>query len=150
MSHQTRIDLVAGVAGRTPREFEFPKNMAGKPAAMSEIFGKNVFGLKEMGVRLPKPVFKSFCNQLRGGQTLDKVTADAVAHAAKVWALERNATHFTHWFQPLNDSTAEKHDSFLSLKTTFAHGLPEVLSVMKGWMQDKGYYLLINQIGYCS
>lgn len=96
---------------------------------MSEVFGNNVFSTKEMSQRLPKPVYKTFCSQLKGGQTLDRITADAIAHAAKVWALERNATHFTHWFQPLNDSTAEKHDSFLSLKTTFSHGLAEVTAL---------------------
>lgn len=126
MSQQARIDVVSGVFGRQPRDLQFPRNSAGKQQITSEIFGSNVFGIKEMGDRLPKPVFKTFCNQLKGGQTLDKITADAIAHAAKVWALERNATHFTHWFQPLNDTTAEKHDSFLSLKTTFANGLPEV------------------------
>lgn len=129
MSQQARIDIVTGVVGRVPRDLEFPRNASGKLAVISELFGKNVFGIKEMSDRLPKPVFKSFCNQLKGGQTLDRVTADAIAHAAKVWALERSATHFTHWFQPLNDSTAEKHDSFLSLKTTFANGLPEVTCV---------------------
>lgn len=121
MSQQARIDVVSGVLGRLPRDLDFTKK-----GNISEVFGKNVFGTKEMSDRLPKPVYKSFCSQLKGGQTLDKVTADAIAHAAKVWALERNATHFTHWFQPLNDSTAEKHDSFLSLKTTFTNGLPEV------------------------
>lgn len=125
MSQQTRVNIVTGVYGRTQREIDFP-SVNGKHELISEIFGKNVFGTREMSDRLPKPVFKTFSNQLRGGQTLDKVTADAIAHAAKVWALERNATHFTHWFQPLNDSTAEKHDSFLSLKTTFANGLPDV------------------------
>lgn len=125
MSQQARVDIVTGVLGRNHRTVEFPKNN-GKQELISEVFGKNVFGTREMSDRLPKPVFKTFSSQLRGGQTLDKVTADAIAHAAKVWALERNATHFTHWFQPLNDSTAEKHDSFLTLKTTFANGLPDV------------------------
>ena len=64
--------------------------------------------------------------QLRGNQTLDKVTADAIAHAVKVWAIERGASHFTHWFQPMTDSTAEKHDSFLTLKSSFYNGFEEV------------------------
>lgn len=125
MSQQARVDIVTGVYGRTQREVNFPSSN-GKHELMSEIFGQNVFGTKEMAKRLPKPVFQTFSNQLKGGQTLDKVTADAIAHAAKVWALERNATHFTHWFQPLNDSTAEKHDSFLTLKTAFTNGLADV------------------------
>ncbi|RCH92564.1 hypothetical protein CU098_007955, partial [Rhizopus stolonifer] len=109
------------------RTVDFPKSAtSGNQAAISEVFGKNVFGIKEMSSKLPKPVFKRFCNQLKGGHTLDRATADAIAHAAKVWALEHHATHFTHWFQPLNDSTAEKHDSFLSLKMSFTNGLSEV------------------------
>ncbi|GAA5813376.1 hypothetical protein MFLAVUS_006854 [Mucor flavus] len=128
MSQQARVNIVTGVYARTQREVDFP-SVNGKHELISEIFGKNVFGTREMSDRLPKPVFKTFSNQLRGGQTLDKVTADAIAHAAKVWALERNATHFTHWFQPLNDSTAEKHDSFLSLKTVFTNGLPDVTAL---------------------
>ncbi|KAI7901281.1 glutamine synthetase type III N terminal-domain-containing protein [Cokeromyces recurvatus] len=129
MSQQARINVVSGGVSRVPRIIEFPKDNAGRQQVISDFFGSNVFGTKEMSERLPKPVYKSFCEQLKGGQTLDKITADAIAHAAKVWALERNATHFTHWFQPLNGTTAEKHDSFLALKTTFANGLPEVTAI---------------------
>ncbi|KAI8373511.1 hypothetical protein EDC96DRAFT_551835 [Choanephora cucurbitarum] len=130
MSYQARIDIVNGVLNRAPRTVEFPKSaISGNQAVLSEVFGQNVFSLKEMSNRLPKPVFKRFCNQLKGGDTLDKATADAIAHAAKVWALERHATHFTHWFQPLNDSTAEKHDSFLSLKVSFANGFSEATAL---------------------
>lgn len=65
-------------------------------------------------------------NQLRGNESLDRQTADAIAHAVKVWAIERGATHFTHWFQPITDSTAEKHDSFLTLKSSYINGFEEV------------------------
>ena len=58
---------------------------------------------------------------------MDKPTADAVAHAIRIWAMDRGATHFTHWFQPQTGLTAEKHDSFLSLKTSINNGL-EVVS----------------------
>jgi glutamine synthetase len=75
-----------------------------------------------MAKMLPKPVYKTFVEISKGKKTMDKATADAIAHAVKVWAIERGATHFTHWFQPLNDGTAEKHDSFLSLKSTFVDG----------------------------
>ncbi|KAI8987917.1 hypothetical protein BDF20DRAFT_852838 [Mycotypha africana] len=126
MSQQARIDVISGAYGRANRKIEFPKNASGKHESMSDIFGTNVFSIKKMAKSLPKPVFENFRQQLKGGHTLDKVTADAIAHAAKVWALEHNATHFTHWFQPLNDTTAEKHDSFLSLKTTFDNGLAEI------------------------
>jgi glutamine synthetase len=76
---------------------------------------------------LPKPVYKIFVETMKGKKTMDRATADAIAHAVKVWAIERGATHFTHWFQPLNDGTAEKHDSFLTLKSSFVDG-SEVVS----------------------
>ncbi|KAF7722376.1 hypothetical protein EC973_003186 [Apophysomyces ossiformis] len=128
MSHQARINTTVESLTRSSRNIEFPtKN--GRLQSVSEIFGKNVFSLKEMAQGLPKPVFKDFMRQLKGNQTLDRVTADAIAHAVKVWALERGATHFTHWFQPLTDSTAEKHDSFLTLKTNYASGFEEVTAL---------------------
>ncbi|KXN69010.1 glutamine synthetase/guanido kinase [Conidiobolus coronatus NRRL 28638] len=92
----------------------------------SEDFGVYVFNLKAMAKALPKPIFTTFIKQLKGRSTLDKVTADAIAHAVRVWAQERGATHFTHWFQPQTDSTAEKHDSFLTLKSSFAAGYEDV------------------------
>ncbi|KAG0170281.1 hypothetical protein DFQ30_002668 [Apophysomyces sp. BC1015] len=128
MSHQARIGTVVESLTRTSRNIEFPtKN--GRLQSVSEIFGQNVFSLGEMAQGLPKPVFKDFMRQLKGNQSLDRVTADAIAHAVKVWAIERGATHFTHWFQPLNDSTAEKHDSFLTLKTSYANGFEEVTAL---------------------
>jgi len=64
-------------------------------------------------------VYASFLKQTSGhGQTLDKPTADAIAHAVRVWAMNKGATHYTHWFQPQTDTTAEKHDSFLDFKYT--------------------------------
>ena len=60
-------------------------------------------------------MFGRFLDQLKGLKPIDKDTSDAIAHAAKTWALERGATHFTHWFQPMTNATAEKHDSFLTL-----------------------------------
>lgn len=83
---------------------------------LSKLFGQNVYSLKEMQATLPKPVYANVVQQMSGSMSLDKPTADAVAHAVKVWAIERGATHFTHWFQPQTNHTAEKHDSFLSLE----------------------------------
>jgi len=80
---------------------------------LEEVYGKNVFGLREMMSRLPKPQYKALLSTLQNGTSLDPTVADAVAVAMKEWALERGATHFTHWFQPLTGLTAEKHDSFL-------------------------------------
>jgi glutamine synthetase len=84
-----------------------------KRTNLEEVFGENVFGLHQMKSRLPKPQFAALLSTMRNGTELDSSVADAVAVAMKDWALERGATHFTHWFQPLTGLTAEKHDSFL-------------------------------------
>jgi glutamine synthetase len=78
----------------------------------NQVFGQNVFGLAEQRQRLPKHVFKQLQRTLDRGEALDTSLADSVAQAMKDWALEKGATHFTHWFQPLTGMTAEKHDSF--------------------------------------
>ena len=81
---------------------------------VAEIFGKNVFNETVMRERLPKSVFKKMKKTIEDGAELDPSIADVVAHAMKDWAIERGATHYTHWFQPLTGVTAEKHDSFIS------------------------------------
>jgi glutamine synthetase len=78
----------------------------------NEAFGANVFSVAVQEERLPGNVFKSLQEALEKGEAIDAETADAVADAMKDWALENGATHFTHMFQPLTGSTAEKHDSF--------------------------------------
>jgi glutamine synthetase len=80
----------------------------------NQIFGVNTFSLAEQRQRLPKTVFKQLQATLEQGAALDSSLADAVALAMKEWALEKGATHYAHWFQPLTGSTAEKHDSFYS------------------------------------
>ncbi|MDX6731537.1 MAG: glutamine synthetase [Baekduia sp.] len=80
----------------------------------SEIFGTNVFSVAEQRKRLPKDVFKRLQTTLSRGDALDTSLADQVAAAMKDWALEKGATHYTHWFQPLTNMTAEKHDSFFN------------------------------------
>jgi glutamine synthetase len=82
--------------------------------ADNQIFGYNVFTPAVQQQRLPKDVFRRLQQTLASGEPLDTTLADAVALAMKEWALERGATHYTHWFQPLTGSTAEKHDSFYS------------------------------------
>src|SRR4051794_36736102 len=77
-------------------------------------YGANVFSTAVQLQRLPKTVFKSLQETLERGEPLDPSLADAVAAAMKDWAMEKGATHFTHWFQPLTGQTAEKHDSFFS------------------------------------
>ncbi len=78
----------------------------------NQVFGANVFSIAVQRQRLPKDTFRRLQQTLARGEALDTSLADAVAQAMKEWALERGATHYTHWFQPLTGSTAEKHDSF--------------------------------------
>ncbi|HAN43994.1 MAG TPA: glutamine synthetase type III [Ruminococcaceae bacterium] len=78
------------------------------------IFGENVFNESVMRERLPKNIYKSLKKTIDEGLPLQENVADVVASAMKDWALEKGATHFTHWFQPMTGITAEKHDSFIS------------------------------------
>jgi glutamine synthetase len=78
----------------------------------NDAFGANVFSVVVQRERLPGDVFEKLQSALEAGEAIDAATADAVAAAMKDWALEKGATHFTHVFQPLTGSTAEKHDSF--------------------------------------
>ena len=80
-----------------------------------EIFGKNVFNDAVMRERLPKNVYRKLKKTIEDGAELDPSIADVVAHAMKDWAVERGATHYSHWFQPLTGITAEKHDAFISV-----------------------------------
>ena len=81
---------------------------------VAEIFGENVFNDAVMQERLPKKVYKKLKEVIQEGRELDLETADVVAHEMKEWAIEKGATHYTHWFQPLTGVTAEKHDSFIT------------------------------------
>lgn len=82
-------------------------------ANVPEYFACNVFNDEVMRARLPKPVYKALAKTKKMGTPLDPTYADVVANAIKDWAIERGATHYTHWFQPMTGSTAEKHDSFI-------------------------------------
>jgi glutamine synthetase len=79
---------------------------------ISQFFGENVFGIEQMRATLAPAVFKKVSNAIKNHEKIDEATADAVASAAKSWAIAKGATHFTHWFQPMTGGTAEKHDSF--------------------------------------
>jgi glutamine synthetase len=85
-----------------------------EPMDIETLFGQHTFGLAEMRARLPKQVYKALCRTVDHGEPLDPSVADVVALAMKEWALEKGASHYTHWFQPLTGSTAEKHDSFIT------------------------------------
>ena len=79
---------------------------------VSKFFGENVYGVEQMRATLSPAVFKKVSQSIRNHEKVDETTADAVAAAAKSWAMSKGATHFTHWFQPMTGGTAEKHDSF--------------------------------------
>ncbi len=81
---------------------------------IAELFGSKVFNDSVMRERLPKATYKSLKKTIDGGKPLDENIAEVIANAMKDWALEKGATHFTHWFQPMTGITAEKHDSFIS------------------------------------
>ena len=83
-------------------------------SSMNEIFASNVFNDSVMQQRLPKETYKALQRTIKDGRSLDPNAATVVANAMKDWAIEKGATHFTHWFQPLSGLSAEKHDSFIS------------------------------------
>ncbi|MBO7736606.1 MAG: glutamine synthetase III, partial [Clostridia bacterium] len=92
-----------------------------------EIFAENVFNERVMKERLPETVFQSLQKTIECGERLDIGVANVVATAMKDWAVEKGATHYTHWFQPMTGVTAEKHDSFISPK-----GKDEVIMEFSG------------------
>ena len=83
-------------------------------SSISEIFGSNVFNDSVMQQRLPKETYKALQRTIKEGRSLDPNVATVVANAMKDWAIEKGATHYTHWFQPLSGLSAEKHDSFVT------------------------------------
>ena len=83
-------------------------------SSVPETFGSMVFNDTIMKERLPKETYKALKKTIQEGKALDISVANVVANAMKDWAVEKGATHFTHWFQPMTGITAEKHDSFIS------------------------------------
>ena len=81
---------------------------------LTDIFGIDVFNETVMLERLPRKVYYALKKTIENGEDLDPYVAEVVASAMKEWAIERGATHYSHWFQPMTGVTAQKHDSFLS------------------------------------
>ena len=81
---------------------------------VADIFGENVFNDSVMKARLPEDIYKELKRTIQEGKELEPSIADVVANEMKEWAIERGATHYSHWFQPLTGATAEKHDAFIS------------------------------------
>jgi glutamine synthetase len=107
----TRWEVTKGSNGRHERRNTSPES------DLEQIFGELTFGLAEMRSRLPKQVYRALIATIDRGMELDATVSDAVALAMKEWAMEKGASHFSHWFQPLTGLTAEKHDSFITPNT---------------------------------
>lgn len=114
---------------------------------IEEIFGRYVFNDAEMQKRLSEKTYQQLRNTIKKGEELDLSIADEIAEAVRIWAIENGATHFTHWFHPLNGATAEKHDSFIEsgkggrVITSFAgknliKGEPDASSFPSGGLRD--------------
>ncbi len=115
-----RFQVVEEAFKKKPLEVETPKE---RPY---EYFGKNVFNREKMYKYLPKDVYEKLIDVIDNGTRLDRSIADAVAAGIKQWAVENGVTHYTHWFQPLTEGTAEKHDSFI--EHDFKGGMVEEFS----------------------
>ena len=111
-----RFDILAAATSWAagPRNGAALPNGGEKSMDIEKIFGENTFSLAEMRARLPKPAYRALCATLEEGTPLDPSIAELVAIAMKEWAVEKGASHFTHWFQPMTGQTAEKHDSFIT------------------------------------
>lgn len=87
------------------------------PQRVTEIFGENVFTLKTAREYLSDEAFKSLTSSIKGSKKIDRTMAQQIANGLRAWAEKKGVTHFTHWFQPLTGATAEKHDSFFTIKS---------------------------------
>jgi glutamine synthetase len=105
MAH-LRFDALKKLSERTPVHVDLPS------PNVSKFYGELVFGSEQMRGTLAPAVFKKVSQAIKNHEKIDEATADAVASAAKSWAMAKGASHFTHWFQPMTGGTAEKHDSF--------------------------------------
>ena len=108
MSYSPRNAARVAVATRKPQVAPLPRQL---PA---ELFGRDVFSMSVMRERLPQAVFARLERTIKTGGSLLEGDADVIAGSMKDWAIERGATHYTHWFQPMTGCTAEKHDAFLT------------------------------------
>lgn len=104
---ELRFSALKEVFNRKPLEIESPSGN------LSDLFGTNVFDLPKMEKYLPKEAFRAVKTSIETGNPISRQIADQISTGLKAWALEKGATHYTHWFHPLTDATAEKHDTFL-------------------------------------
>ena len=102
------LEKVTGV------DFKVKPELNGK---ITDVFGSNVFNGKVMREHLSDEAYKSLMNSIKGGNKIERKMADQIASGLKSWAMKKGVTHYTHWFQPLTGTTAEKHDSFFTIKS---------------------------------
>ena len=102
-----RLKALDDALNREPEPFVRESNL------VSDYFGKLVFDRPKMQKYLSKEAYSAVMEAVEKGKTIDRKMADQIAQGMKSWALENGATHYTHWFQPLTDATAEKHDAFI-------------------------------------
>jgi glutamine synthetase len=114
-SNQSRKAITRELTSRTPKP-SAPIMQNGQPAKVSEYFGINTLGVRQMRDKLPREIYTKILGAVRQGKKLDVDVAGRVAQVIRDWAIGRGATHFTHWFQPQTGLTAEKHDAFLSFE----------------------------------
>ena len=118
---QPRFSALKTVTNRKPREVAQPTDEKGNTLKISDYYGSSTFGLAQMKHKLPNDIYKRLNQTIQSGKKLEVEVANVVAHAMKEWALDQGVTHYCHWFQPQTGTTAEKHDSFL---TVDSHGNP--------------------------
>jgi glutamine synthetase len=104
---QFRLNALTEVLNRKPHEVVREENL------ISDYYGMLVFNHTKMKKYLSKEAFKAVIDAIENGTTINRKMADQVAQGMKTWAIENGATHYTHWFHPLTDGTAEKHDAFI-------------------------------------
>lgn len=112
---QPRFGAIQTVTSRKPKNVVQPTDDKGNILKISDYYGSNTFSLKQMKHKLPNDIFKRLIQTIHAGKKLEVEVANVVAHAMKEWALEHGVTHYCHWFQPQTGTTAEKHDSFLTV-----------------------------------
>ncbi|MBN8554743.1 MAG: glutamine synthetase III [Deltaproteobacteria bacterium] len=113
-----RQSAIATAISRQIRKIERPKDLTGKILAVNEYFGEATFGLDQIKERLAKDSYESLMAMVHKGARLPKNVSDEIANVIKDWAISQGVTHFCHWFQPMTGLTAEKHDAFISTRTS--------------------------------
>jgi len=109
-----RLQIRSTVTSRRPAPTSEISNLSDVTEHFNEFYAKNVFTNEELQRRIPKTIFNRLATHIQQGTEVDEPTADVVAQALKEWAVNKGCTHYTHWFQPLRSTTAQKHDSFIN------------------------------------